>query len=80
MLFRSKHSEVMSQLQALELEHQRVTIDIHRATKKQNESEQDEDALDAFMTNLLKPAPDKTLLNKIKVCSISCFKFSKLKN
>ncbi|KAJ9593945.1 hypothetical protein L9F63_014659 [Diploptera punctata] len=60
-----KHSEVLSQLQELELEHHKVSMDMNKSTVKQ-EDEEEEDALDAFMMTLSKPAPDKTLLNKIK--------------
>lgn len=63
-----KHSDILSQLQDLEIQLEKALESVHKLSLEQDrDNEDDEDALDAFMMKLSTPASDKKYVARIKV-------------
>jgi hypothetical protein len=63
-----KHEGMLSQIRDLEIQLQTASEDVSKSQIKQNKAtNDDEDALDAFMMTLSTPAADRKLITRIKV-------------
>ncbi|XP_069702821.1 kanadaptin [Periplaneta americana] len=60
-----KHSDLLLELQKLELQLQKAVVNVASSSTKDNENDE-EDALDAFMMKLSAPAADRKQVTKIK--------------
>ena len=63
-----KHKDILSQIRDLEIQLRTASEDVNKSQLQQDKAtDDDEDALDAFMMKLSTPVADRKLVTRIKV-------------
>jgi len=62
-----KHRDILSQIRDLEIQLRTASEDVKSRLEQDKATDDDEDALDAFMMKLSTPVADRKLVTRIKV-------------
>ena len=72
-----KHRDILSEIHDLEIQLQTASENVNKSQLEQDKAtDDDEDALDAFMIQLSTPAADRKLVTRIKVTILILVSFS----